>query len=179
MSTIYNLEAVNLYCGDFDPTKSKHLTITEMKLPLLEEIYVDHHPGGSPVAMEFAVGVSKLSSTFTLNGFDPHLLVQFGLGSRVRNIFTAYGVMRDKRSGRAIEAKAVLEGRLGKADQSAFQRGEITSVEYMIGEIFHYELHFDGSEKIYWDPLTSIWRVDGVDQYAVENRILRIPGSGS
>lgn len=178
MSTIYVMEAANLFVGLADPTKSKHLTLMELKLPALQEIFVDHHGGGARVAIEVGVGIQKLEPTFNLAGFDPDLLAEFGLGSKVRNVFTAYGVIRDKRSGRAIEAKAIFEGRLGKADQSAFQRGEMTSVEYAINETLHYELHFDGGEKIYWDYFTNVWRVNGVDENSAENLILRIPQTG-
>ena len=94
--TVYIMEAVNLFVGDADPTKSKHLTITELKLPDLAGIYADHHAGGALVATEFEVGVEKLEPTFKLNGFDPDLLAEFGLGSRVRNKFTGYGVIRDR-----------------------------------------------------------------------------------
>ncbi len=179
MSTIYVMEAANLFCGDFDPTKSKHLTLSELKLPALQEIFVDHHGGGARVAVEVGVGVQKMEPTFNLAGFDPDLLSQFGLGSKVRNVFTAYGVIRDKRTGRAIEAKAIMEGRLGKADQNAFQRGEMTMVEYAINELMHYELHFDGREKVYWDYFTNVWRIDGVDENASENLILRVPQTGA
>ncbi len=36
MSTLYVLEAANLFCGDHDPKNSKHLTLQELKLPSLE-----------------------------------------------------------------------------------------------------------------------------------------------
>jgi uncharacterized protein len=179
MSTIYIMEAANLFVGLADPTKSKHLTLTELKLPALQEIFVDHHGGGMRVGIEVGVGVQKLEPTFNLAGFDPDLLSEFGLGSKVRNVFTAYGVVRDKRTGRAIEAKAIMEGRLGKADMSAFQRGEMTSFEYAINELMHYELWFDGAEKIHWDAFTNVWRINGVDENSAENLILRIPQTGA
>lgn len=177
MSTIYIMERANLFVGIADPTKSKHLTLSELKLPDLQEIFVDHHGGGSRVAVEFGVGIQKFEPTFNLAGFDPDVLAEFGLGSKVRNVFTALGVVRDKRSGRALEARAVMEGRLGKASQNAYTPGEMTSFEYAINEVLHYEIHFDGKEKIYWDAFTNVWRVNGVDENADENLILRIPGA--
>jgi hypothetical protein len=36
VSTLYVLEAANLFCGDHDPKNSKHLTLQELKLPSLE-----------------------------------------------------------------------------------------------------------------------------------------------
>lgn len=175
MSTIYIMEAANLFCGDDDPTASKHLTLTELQLPNLQESFQDYHPGGSRVQIEVAVGVQKLEASFKLAGWDPDLLTQFGLGASARKKFTAYGSIRNKRTGEAIEAKAVLEGRLGSASPEAFQRGEMQGFDYTIAEILHYELHFGGAEKIYWDFFTADWRVDGVSQNADERSILRIP----
>jgi len=125
MSNIYIMEAANLFCGDENPTASKHLTLTELQLPNLQEITQDHHPGGSRVQIEVALGIQKLEASFKLAGWDPDLLTQFGLGATARKKFTAYGSVRDKRNGVAIEAKAVLEGRLGTANPEAFQRGEL------------------------------------------------------
>lgn len=172
--TIYIMEAANLFCGDHDPTASKHLTLSELQLPALQEMYQDHHAGGSKVQIEVAVGVQKLEPTFKLAGWDPDLLAQFGVNSGKTRVFTGYGVIRDKRTGDAIEAKVIMEGRLGKVEAEAFQRGEMQSHDYAINELLHYELWFDEKEKLYWDFFTSEWRLDGVDQNADERRILRI-----
>ena len=178
MSTVYLMTAANLFCGDHDPTKSKHLTLAELKLPDMQAIYADHHPGGSLVATEFEVGVQKLEPTFKLNGFDPDLLSQFGLSGKIRNTFTAYGVITDQRTGREIEAKAIIEARLGKVAPDAFQRGEMQGHEYAMNSVVHYELWFDGEPKIEWDFFTNLWKIDGVDQNATVNSILRIPTAG-
>ncbi len=175
MSNIYIMEAANLFCGDEDPTASKHLTLTELQLPNLQEMYQDHHPGGSRVQIEVAVGIEKLEASFKLAGWDPDLLTQFGLGAAARKKFTAYGAIRDKRNGISIEARAVIEGRLGAASPAAFQRGEMQGFDYTISEILHYELHFAGAEKYYWDFFTADWRVDGLSQNGDERAILRIP----
>lgn len=174
---IYIMTAANLYVGDHDPEKSKHLTLDELALPSLEEIGVDHHPGGAKIGTEFTVGVQKLEPTFKLNGWDPDAMAQFGLGSRHRNRFTAYGEITEQRTGRAIEAVAVLEGRLGKVEPDAFKRGELQGHEYAIKSVTHYSLIFDGKEIYYWDFFTSKWRVNGADENADTNRILRIPGA--
>ncbi len=176
-ATVYLMEAANLLCGDHDPTASKHLTLSELKLPDLSEKFADHHPGGGLVATEFAVGVEKLAPTFKLNGFDPALLAEFGLGTRVRNTFTAYGVIRDQRTGRAIESKAIIQARLGKVAADAFQRGEMQGHDYSMNSVVHYELWFDGRSLIEWDFFTNVWKVNGVDQNADLNRILRVPSS--
>ena len=176
MSTVYLMTAANLFVGDHDPTKSKHLTLSELKLPDLQEIFADHHGGGSLVATEFAVGVSKLEPTFNLAGFDPDLLAEFGLNTRLRNTFTGYGVITDQRTGQELEAKAIIEARLGRVAPDAYTKGELHGHEYAMNSVVHYELWFNGAEKIAWDFFTNTWRVDGKDQNANVNRILRIPG---
>lgn len=178
-STIYVLEAVNLFCGDHDPHASKHLTITEMAIPTLEELTVDHLPGGSPVQVEFTVGIKKFEPTFKLAGFDPDLLSQFGLTTQVRQMFTAYGVIRDKRRGTEIEAKVVIEGRLGLVKPDPWKRADLQHHDYGIKEVMHFAYWFNGQRKLFWDYWTNAWEVDGVDQFNTANRIMRIPTTGA
>ncbi|ELT47216.1 phage major tail tube protein [Brucella intermedia] len=178
MSTLYILEAANLFCGDADPTNSKHLAIQELKLPDLQAIYQDHHAGGARVQIEIEVGIQKLEPTFKLAGFDPAVMTQFGLGSKIKNVYTAYGEIKDRRTGGSIEMKAIMEGRLGRVAPDAFQRGEVAANEYAINELTHYEIWWGGSEKLFWDFWTNQWRIDGVDQNEATNRILRIPRAG-
>lgn len=175
MSTLYVVESANLFCGDHDAKNSKHLAIQELKLPALQGIYTDHHAGGARVQIEVEVGVQKFEPTFKLIGFDPDLLTQFGLGTKIKNIYTAYGEVKNRRTGQAIELKAVIEARLGKVEGDAFQRGEVMSHEYALNEVTHYEVHFDNQEKLYWDFWSNTWRVGGTDQNATTNAILRIP----
>jgi uncharacterized protein len=174
MSTLLIVEAMNLFCGDDDPTKSKHLTIQEVKLPNLQEMMQDHHPGGGLVQIEIGMGVQKLEPTFKLVGFDPDLLVQFGVGSQERRAYTARGVIRDKRSGREIGLKAIMEGRLGRVESDTFSRGDLLAHDYSISEVMHYELFYDDVEKLYWDFFTNTWRIDGASQNARSNALLGI-----
>ena len=173
MSTVYVFEQANLVAG-VGPAASKHLTITELKLPVLQEMYQDHHAGGALAQIEVSVGVQKLEATFKLMGFDPALMAEFGLNSRQRMVYTAYQVVTDKRTGRKIEHRAIMEGRLGKVEQDANQRGNLMATDYAINEIMRYELWYDRSPIIEWDFAASVWRVNGVDQLAAENAILRI-----
>lgn len=174
-NTIYIMESVNLFCGDDDPTNSKHLTLEEMKFPDLSAIYVDHMPGGAPVGIEVEVGISKLEPTFKLKGFDFPLLRQFGLGSRIKHRYTAYGAIRDKRSGKLLESKGILEARLGKIEGEAIKRGEAAAHDYALNEVTHYELWMDGTREFYWDFWTNTLEIGGTSQTSDSNRILRIP----
>lgn len=174
MSTIYVWESANLFIGDEDPTKGKHLTLINLQLPSFEEMFQDHHAGGSRVQIEIEVGVKKFEPTFKLAGIDPDLLTQFGLGSKARKMFTARSAIRDKRSGGIIQGKAIMEGRLGKVAVEEWKKGELVGNDYAINELTHYELFFDGKEKFYWDYFTNAFRVDGADTNADENAALGI-----
>jgi len=171
---IFVLTGVNLFCGDDDPTKSKALTLAELKLPTLEEDYQSHRAGGALVEIEIPVGIKKLDATFKLDGTDTDLLVKFGLNSKVRQVFTAYANISDRRSGRDIPARAIIEGRLGKVDPDAYKRGDLQAHNYAINEIVRYEYYYDGAEKVFFDFFENAWRVNGVDQLAAFNANLGI-----
>lgn len=176
-ATLRVVQAANLFCGDADPTDSKHLSIVEFVPPTLEEMKQDHHAGGSFFAIKMSVGGEALEAKFKLTGMDVPLLMQFGLNTPSKRMYTAYAVEQDKRTGTHIELKYKMEGRLCKVEKEAFKRGELPGIDYEISEITHYELFEDGEEKQYWDFFTNTWRVNGVDQYADQNRILHIPNT--
>lgn len=174
MATIYVMEAANLFCGSADPTKSKHLSLQELKLPALQATYQEHMAGGAPVQIEIETGIQKLEPTFKLLGWDPDVLILFGLGSQIKQQFTAYGVIVDRRTGRKIEAKAIIEGRLGKVEADTFKRGDLMTHDYTINEVTHYELFFDNTERFFFDFFTNTVRVNGISQNDNSNAILRI-----
>lgn len=174
MPNVYIQEACNLFCGNHDPQNSKFLTLEEHALPTLEEILVEHNAGGGKFAVEFAVGIQKLTSSFKLKGMDPAMLREFGLGSTIRKTYTSYGVIRDKKTGKAIESKAIIEARLSKIAPDPFKRGEASSHDYGLNEILHYELWFNGKEELYFDFFTNTVRQGGIDPDPDFNNILRI-----
>lgn len=177
MSNLYIMEAANLFAGDHNPNNSKHLSLATLVLPTLEEMTSTHTPGGSVAGIEIGMGtINPLAASFKLNGHDPDMLSMFGLGKKQREVYTAYGVIRDKRTSRAIETKAIFHARLNRIEPDEFNRGELMGHDHGLVEIMHYESYFDGREKHYFDFFNQIWRVDGVSQNADERRILRIPG---
>lgn len=175
---LYFTEAFNLFVGDSGPDNSKHLTLESLKLPVLEENTQSYTPGGGLGEITVGgLGLKALEFTFKVKGPDPQIMSQFGLGSRGRLPYTAYGAIRDKQGGGAVELKAVVEGRLVRLEKDEFQRGELGGHDHAINEIWHYELWWGGKEKFYYDFLTTSWRVDGVAQNADVRNILRIPGA--
>ena len=59
------LDYANLFCGSAvgDDRKSNHLVLTELKLHVMEIQYVDHRPGGAPVAVEIDVVMTRMYLT--------------------------------------------------------------------------------------------------------------------
>lgn len=175
MSTIYLQQAANLFVGDHDPKNSKHLTLSEHKLPTLEEGFEDHTPGGGHGSIELPTGkLSKLESSFGLKGEDPELLSQFGFGEKKPMEFFSYGVIRNLRTGEAMEGKAILTGYLGSIAPDPFKGGDAKGNEYGIKGITTYQLFFGGDEKFYFDFWTSTVRINGVSKRGEENSILRV-----
>ena len=139
-NTVYVMESANLFCGDHDPAASNHLVLQEVKLPELAENFVDHAAGGAPFAIEVDTHIARLEVTFNLAGWTPHVMTLIGQSNRARQVFTAYGLVRDRRSGEAMEAKAVFEGRLGRVNPTSFRKGDLQAHEYSVRGITHYEL---------------------------------------
>ena len=175
MATIYVAEAMNIFVGT-GANASKHLTITENTLPILEEKTVEHHAGGSIGALEIGgLGLNALTQGFKLSGYDPQAMGQFGVvGTTNNNAFTTYGVMRDKQGNTPIELRAVVWGRLTKIQKDTFKRGDLATQTHEIKEITHYELFWNGGELYYYDFYSSVWRINGTDQNQAVNSILRI-----
>jgi uncharacterized protein len=175
MATIFIPEAVNLFVGDEGPDNSKHLSISDVTLPKLEEKTAEHHPGGGIGAVEIGgLGLNALQLGFKLAGVDPQTMAQFGLGAAVDMPYTVYGAVRNKQTGEAIELKATAWGRLTTLDPGTIKRGEAAEQTHEIKQIMRYSLFWNKKELYYYDFYNSAWRVNGVDQYSDVKSILRI-----
>ncbi|OCC05272.1 phage tail protein [Labrys sp. WJW] len=175
MSSLIIQEAANIFLGDDSPDNSKHRSLQSAKLPTLEELTQQHHGGGAIGAVEVGgLGLKELDSTFKLAGWDPQAMSMFGVGGGRQN-FTIRGLLRNKDlTNKAITVRAILNARLVTITPDEFKRGDLLGHDYALKEIFRYQLFYDGSEKYFYDYLTSEWRVDGVDQNAEERAALGI-----
>lgn len=174
-SDLWVMESANIFCGDVDPSRSQHLTITSVKLPNMEEKYVDHEAGGASHAIEVEMIMNKMQAPFKLAGWSPEVASLVGSWLQADNTYTVYGVVKDRRAGLDLEAKAIIGGRLGKADPDEWSRGSLQHWSYEIRGLTHYELFLDGQEIYAWDFYLNLWRSGGEDRNASRNQILRIP----
>jgi P2 family phage contractile tail tube protein len=151
------------------------LTLETLKIPDLEETTATHTPGGGVLGIDIGMNVIEpLAPTFKLSGFDPQTLSLFGLGAAHRSVYTGYGAVRDKRTGKAIEAKTIIEARMTSIKPDEFKRGDLYGHDHVLKEVTRYELWFNGEEKFTFDFWTNTKRIGGVDQNSDTNRILRI-----
>jgi len=193
--TIYVMESANLICGDTRapsgaiagaPGVSTHLVLQELKLPTIEENYADHTPGGAMVGIEINTHINKLEATFNLAGWDPEIMTFIGQNHPLFHRFTAYGLIRDRRTSRALQATAIIEGRMGRVNPTAFSKGNLQSHEYSLKGITHYELwmQLEGGEAkptaiYFWDFFISRLRVGNWELTNDMVNLLRIPGGNN
>jgi phage tail tube protein FII len=127
--------------------------------------------------------MNKLEATFNLAGWDPKLMAYIGQEDPFKQKFTAYGLIRNRRTAKALQAVAVMEGRLGRVNPTAFSKGNLMSHEYAIKGITHYSLKMSLNangqlDEIYlWDFFRSVRRIGGKDLNKEMIRLLRIPGN--
>lgn len=179
MSTLYIMESANLFAGDNRPDQSNHLALQEIKLPGIEENFVDHVAGGAPVGIRINTHINPLEATFNLAGWSPNVKTLIGTWEQALQHFTAYGVIRDRLTGRAMRGQAIMWGRLSRANPTAFRKGDLQAHEYAINGLTHYELKM-GDDAIYlWDFFTNTLVVGGVDRNADTNTLLSIQGGQS
>lgn len=140
--SLRTLEAANLFCGT---GPSNHLRLLNVKLPVMQETYLDYHPGGAPVAIEIDVVLNKLSCDFTLAGWTPEVDILLAAWLASSNMFWMYGALRDRVTGNLFQAEAKMFGRLGHVEQEAFQRGATNQFKYTIRGIISYQLSIAGA----------------------------------
>lgn len=156
MSDILLLEAVSMFLGDADPEKSKHLKLTSMTLPNLEEQTATHNPGGGPGEVIFGMGsIKAVQPTFKMAGFDEEAFRLFAVGQTLIQNITCYGVIRSKREGKALQGKAIFRGKIGKITADAYERGKEFGHDYNLIDVTHYELSIGGQSWYNWDFWTT------------------------
>jgi len=163
-STLFNLDAANLFVGDDDPTRSQFLALKSIKIPGLEEQTKEHTGGGAIATLSLGMRVFKVSPlTFTLEGPNPDVLPSFMSPAAARKKYTIRGNVRDVRTHDDIELRAIVEGRMTKIEISEYKKDDGITSDYEINEITFYHLFFKGAEKIYYEFFSGPagLRIDG------------------
>jgi P2 family phage contractile tail tube protein len=161
---LLTMEAANIFCGveaPSDPTQSNHLRLTDIKLPGMDEQYVDHRGAGAPVAIEIDTVFARLECTFTLAGWSTDVAALIGQWGSAANQFWVFGALRDRVTGNVLQGQAKIYGRLGRADPQQWRRGDVSHWAYALRGITRYNLSV-GAESVYeFDYYNNIFNIAG------------------
>lgn len=150
-SSLITMDAANMYCGKGANSGSLHLKLIDVKLPSIEEIYIDHRAGGAPVMVEIDVMLGKLACEFTLAGWDARTLQMLRPLTLDNTEFMIFGLIRDYLTGEYNQAKAHIVGRLGHVEHGIYRHETLFRTHYAIRGISFYDLTV-ANELIYnWD----------------------------
>ncbi len=158
------MDHANMFCGGQNDKNSNHLTLMQVQFPTMNIQYVDHRPGGAPVAIEIDTIMARFEVKFQCVGITPQIwrmLLRFEAGA---NEFWIYGNIREQMTGTTFQAAAFVEGQLAAVEPTPFKRGEVLSTNYAVRGIRRYRF-FLGDKILYdWDFFTNLWAVDGFNQ---------------
>jgi uncharacterized protein len=166
MQPLYLLEAVDVRRAD-QPDSSRALTVSKLALPAIKFMTAEHKPGGGVGAVSFVLPqIEAVEPKFELKGFDADILANIGLLDGTQNKWVFAGAVREKRTGRVLPARAVIEGIVAEWEPEEHSAGEFVGCNHVLHEVTHYEFQFDGRELWYWDFWERIARRGGNDRYA-------------
>lgn len=167
-ATIFHMDSANLFVGDDDPTNSQFLVIKDIKLPTQEEETKEHKGGGAAATVELGLRhFMPFTLGFNLEGYTPDVINKFMASGAAQLRYTVRGNIRDVRTHKDIELKAIIGGRMTKADIGEFKRDDGIGTEYEIKEVMFYQRFFDGNEEFYFDYFAGMAgvRIDGLPKF--------------
>jgi hypothetical protein len=127
--------------------------------------------------------MNKLEVTFNLAGWSAEVMKLLARDEVPHQMFTAYGLIRNRSDSTALQCIATMHGRLGRVNPTAFSKGNLMHHEYSIKSIVFYSLFMQTiygtnlEEIYYWDFFTSVRRVGGIDLNRQMVQLLGIPAN--
>ncbi|EEV6491491.1 phage major tail tube protein [Escherichia coli] len=157
MSVPKKLRFFNVYI-DGESKLGKITAFTPPKVTRKTEAFRGAGMPGS-AAVDFGLDDDALDLTFSIGGADPHLFTRYaGALDEVRVRFSGEYYSDEGLSYVDIEVR----GRITEIDMGEAKQGEDTSHTYAMKNTW-YRLSVDDREKLEFDVLNFIWRVDGRD----------------
>ena len=156
------MDEANMYCGadPNDENASLHLKLTEVKIPGIDEQYVDHRAGGAPAAIEIDTIIARFECTFQIVGLDPQVYSLIRPTQDNQTNFFIYGLIRDYQSGGYVEAAAQMRGRLGRVDPQLYRRNDTLHTNFAIRGITAYKFSLANQPPIWdWDFFNNTFTV--------------------
>jgi uncharacterized protein len=166
MQPLYVLEAVDVRRAD-QPDSSRALTISKLGLPAIKRMNAEHNPGGGVGKVNFTFPqIEQVEPKFELKGLDVDIIRSMGLAAGAQDKWIFAGAYRDKRSGRVLAGRAIIQGVVSEWEPDEQAAGELFGCNYMLQEVTHYELILDGQELWYWDWYEREGRGGGVSWFS-------------
>jgi P2 family phage contractile tail tube protein len=161
MQPLYILEAVDVRRAD-QAGSSRALTISKMAIPAIKRVKAEHKPGGGVGNVQFTFPqIEAIEPKFELKGFDPDIIGNLGFASGVADKWVFAGACRDRRTGRSLPARAVIQGIVAEWEPTEWSVGEVSGVNHVIQEVTYYEFTLDGVELWHWDFWGRVGRSGG------------------
>lgn len=168
MQSLYLLTAVDVRRAQRVGT-SRATIISKLTIPAIKFVTAGHNPGGGVMAADFVLPrIEAPEPAMEIKGFDPEIFD--GLGVSDRWVFAAS--VRDKKTNKAIPARAVIEGAIAEWTPDEASPEEFVGCNHAFKEVTHYEFHLDGKELWYVDFWERVLRRNGVDLFAEDRRAL-------
>lgn len=165
---LYLLTAVDVRRAGATGT-SRAITISKLALPAIKFMTTGHNPGGGVGEVNFVQPrIEAPEPKFDGKGIDTDAFK--ALGQRDRWVFA--GAYRDKKSGKAIPSRAIIEATISSWEPDESDPSDFQGCSHVFSEVTHYELSLDGEELWYWDCWERVMRSGGVDMFADDRQAL-------
>ncbi len=140
-------------------------TVTELELPELAKVTVDHRSGGMDSVIKLDMGLEPPMAKFTFAEYDADTLSQVGLFGVDHMPFTIRGGIprAGDKADDATSMVANMQGQFVKVEPGSWKPGEANKVKYECA-LSYYKLTYDGTVICEIDIPGMKRIVGGVDQ---------------
>lgn len=143
-------------------------TYTPPALALATE---EFRAGGMDAAVDLDMGMEKLEASFTLTGYDPEVLILFGIEAGADGVqLTARGATEDP-DGRVHAEAHYMRGTITRLAQSAWTTGESAKIEITVA-LRYYRHEHDGRVLHEIDVPNMVRIVNGTDRLAEQRKAI-------
>lgn len=162
MQALYLLTAVDVRRAD-QPGTSRPNIVSKLTIPAIKFMTANHNPGGGVMSVDFTQPrIEPVEPAMMVKGFDIDIFGDLGRSGR----WTFAGALKDKKTGRDVSCRAVIEGAIVEWTPDEASPDEFLGCNHAFKEVTHYEFAIDGKELWYVDFWERVMRQGGVDAFA-------------
>jgi phage tail tube protein FII len=163
---LYVFEAVDVRRAD-EPESSRARTINRLALAAIVRKKVEFTAGGGIGTVNYTLPmIDAPQPKFSVKGLDVDVMTRMGFAGGLHDKWVFSGAVRDKRAGKVLPFRAVIQGVVSEWTPDEFTAGDFLGCDHSIDEVTHYELTLDGKELWYWDEDEQEARSGGISWFA-------------